>query len=64
MSKAKEYQTSYEECFKIYDDSPESKISSLSYLIEDMIQTIRELEEYQKKKLDLECEDMFLGLEE
>ena len=37
MSKAEEYRTSYEQCFKVYDDSPKSTISSLSYLIEDMI---------------------------
>lgn len=60
MSKAEEYQTSYEECFKVYDDSPESKISSLSYLIEDMIETIRELEEsaskeFQAKRLKQEA---------
>lgn len=55
MSKAEEYQTSYEECFKVYDDSPESKISSLIYLIEDMIETIRELEESASKRLRQEA---------
>ena len=58
--KAEEYQTSYEECFKVYDASPESTVESLRYLVEDMIQTIRELEQltskgYQTNKLKQEA---------
>lgn len=58
--KAEEYQTSYEECFKVYDASPESTVESLRYLVEDMIQTIRELEqstskEHQAKRLKQEA---------
>ena len=59
-SKAEEYQNSYKECFKTYDAKPEDTISSLSYLVEDMIETIRELEEstskeYQAKRLKQEA---------
>lgn len=50
MSKAEEYQISYEECFKIYNADPESIVSSLSFLVEDMIETIRELEEAASKE--------------
>lgn len=59
-SKAEEYQTSYEECFKVHNADPENTISSLSFLIEEMIETILELEglaskEYQAKRLKQEA---------
>jgi hypothetical protein len=45
MSKAEDYQKQYSEVFKIMDASPEDQISSLSFLVEDMLETIREFEE-------------------
>lgn len=47
MSKAEEYQKEYKECFRKYDFET---IEYLSYLIEDMIETIRELEESTSKE--------------
>ena len=59
MSKAEEYQFSYDECFKIYNARPEDTINSLRFLVEEMIETIRYLEEFaskesQNKRLKLE----------
>lgn len=46
MSQAEEYQTRYTQIDKYCDPRLEDVIRSLSFLVEDMIDTIRELEEY------------------
>lgn len=62
MSKAEEYQSNYKECFYVTDNYNREGciIESLSSLIEEMIETIRELEEsaskeYKNKRLKLEA---------
>jgi hypothetical protein len=50
MSKADEYQWDFEQIDKVYDARPEDIVDSLKFLIEDMIQTIKELEEAASKE--------------
>ena len=54
-SKAEEYLREYEECFQVYNAVPDDTISSLSYLVEDMIKTLKELEESASKEYKLEA---------
>ena len=58
MTKADEYQESYSQIDKVMDTSLEDVISSLRFLVEDMINTLTDLEEivskeYQSKKIKI-----------
>ena len=60
MTKSDEYQESYSQIDKGRDTKLEDVISSLRFLVEDMINTLTDLEEiiskeYQVKKLKLEA---------
>ena len=60
MTKSKEYQESYSQIDKVMDTNLEDVVSSLRFLVEDMIDTLADLEEvaskeYQVKKLKLEA---------
>lgn len=60
MTKSDEYQESYSQIDKGMDTKLEDVISSLRFLVEDMIDTLTDLEEviskeYQVKKLKLEA---------
>ena len=60
MTKSEEYQESYNQIDKVMDTKLEDVISSLRFLVEDMIDTLADLEEvvskeYQSKKLKLEA---------
>ena len=41
---SEDYQTQYNELFKVMDASPEDHVTSLCFLIEDLIETLQELE--------------------
>lgn len=60
MTKSKEYQESYSQIDKVMDTNLEDVASSLRFLVEDMIDTLADLEEvaskeYQLKKLKLKA---------
>ena len=60
MTKSEEYQESYSQIDKVMDTNLEDVVSSLRFLVEDMIDTLADLEEtiskeYQSKKLKLEA---------
>lgn len=44
-NKAEEYQQDYTSMLKGYDIKPEDIVESLKFLVEEMIETIKELEE-------------------